>query len=199
MISVIVPLTPTRREFFEAFCLPSIRSSSHELIIVDREGPAPEKRNEGARRARGEFLFFLDDDTILVPQCLDKMRQEIDGVDFVYADFYGAILPGAAPRKPYLHRASTFDVAKLRENNYINTMALLRADKFPGFDESLTRYQDWDLWLTMVADGCVGRHIPEVLMMACYIDQGISSKGDRESLMEIVRRKHGINGPGSSA
>lgn len=60
-------------------------------------------------------------------------------------------------------RSFPFDPDRLRRMPYIHTTSLIRRVHFPEFDESLKRFQDWDLWLTMLAHGHVGIHIPEVL------------------------------------
>jgi len=48
---------------------------------------------------------------------------------------------------------------------YINPMALLRREHFPvgGWDESIKKFQDWDLWLTVLEAGHQGIFVPEVL------------------------------------
>ena len=48
---------------------------------------------------------------------------------------------------------------------YIHTTSLIRAEHFPasGWDEHITRLQDWDLWLTILEQGHTGVWIPEVL------------------------------------
>ena len=69
----------------------------------------------------------------------------------------------------------TFNAAALRQNNYIHTSALIRRECFPGFDEQLKRFQDWDLWLTMLKGGHVGVFVPEILFQACVTRRGISA------------------------
>jgi hypothetical protein len=46
---------------------------------------------------------------------------------------------------------------------YIHTTSLIRRDHFVGFDPSLKRFQDWDLWLTMMEKGDHGYYLPEIL------------------------------------
>jgi len=46
---------------------------------------------------------------------------------------------------------------------YIHTTSLIRKKHFPGFDKKLKRFQDWDLWLTMLDRGYKGKFIPEIL------------------------------------
>jgi len=58
---------------------------------------------------------------------------------------------------------------------YITTTSLIRAKDFPGFDESLKKFQDWDLWLTMLEQGKIGVWIPEVLFSAKPRKAGIST------------------------
>jgi hypothetical protein len=60
-------------------------------------------------------------------------------------------------------RVHDFDDAKLRQVNFIHTCTLIRRTQFPGFDEQLKKFQDWDLWLTMLTRGQRGVWIPEIL------------------------------------
>ena len=48
--------------------------------------------------------------------------------------------------------------------NYIHTSSLVRRSAFPGFDEDIKRFQDWDVWLTMAEQGKKGIYLPETLM-----------------------------------
>ena len=56
-----------------------------------------------------------------------------------------------------------FSAERLRIMPYIHTTSLIRREAFPGFDESLKKFQDWDLYLTMLKNGYSGVWIPEVL------------------------------------
>ena len=44
-------------------------------------------------------------------------------------------------------------------------MSLIRRKDFPqsGWDESIKKLQDWDLWLQMLSEGKTGLWIPQVL------------------------------------
>lgn len=127
------------------------------LIRFEKNRGAPAARNEGARQTTGEYLLFLDADITLVPDALARMRKILDenaDIDFVYPTLYFGwkLFPGRA-----------FDRDALNVCNYIHTSALVRRRVFPGFDESLWKFQDWDLWLTIVAKGGKGYWIPEPL------------------------------------
>ncbi len=66
-----------------------------------------------------------------------------------------------------------FSADRLRVMPYIHTTSLIRRECFPGFsakggpasgwDESLKKFQDWDLYLTMLEQGHTGVWIPEIL------------------------------------
>ncbi|KKW45216.1 MAG: hypothetical protein UY95_C0004G0018, partial [Parcubacteria group bacterium GW2011_GWA2_56_7] len=51
----------------------------------------------------------------------------------------------------------------LRRMNFIHTSALIRSDGFPGFDEAIKRFQDWDVWLTLLKEGKEGVFVDEEL------------------------------------
>lgn len=138
------------------------------LVRFEENKGAPAARNEGARWTLGEYLLFLDADAILVPEALARMRAVLDthlDIDFVYPTIYFGwkLFPG----RP-------FDVKALQKQNYIHTSALLRRRVFPGFDESLWKFQDWDLWLTIVKAGGRGMWISEPLFRVKVRSNGYS-------------------------
>lgn len=118
---------------------------------------APVARNKGFEMSKGEFVIFWDADIVAYPDMLEKMYealQEESQVSYVYSDFYF----GKKKMK-----VGNFDAEKLKKNNYITTTSLIRREDFPGFDQSLKRFQDWDLWLTMLEQGKKGVYVPEFL------------------------------------
>src|SRR3989338_7896786 len=148
-----------------------IRSHKEEPRIrylkIDHRG-APTARNTGARQSRGEFLLFADADLILKADMLQKLQTTLENhpeASYAYSSFrFGW--------KKFL--SQPFDAAALRQNNYIHTTALIRRQHFTGFDERLTRFQDWDLWLTMLEQNHIGAFVDEELFIARVNQVGIS-------------------------
>ena len=195
-ISVIVPHTVGRTDFFRNYCYPSIAANGPSEIIVDTGlGTAPVKRNRGAKQATQPFLFFCDDDIVLSRKCLSSLHRAIGENAFSYCGYHGVVMNnGVHPSgKNFTLKAKPFSINAMRNMNIASTMSLLRRDKFPGFDESLYRYQDWDLWLTIIEEGGIGVAVPEELFMAFYLDAGISSQNkNRKMLINVIKQKHSI-------
>lgn len=181
MISVIIP-NFNKPEILRR-CLQSVRAqifTDLEVIVVDdgsndiqavkavvdqfqvdkfiqqtNQG-APKARNAGFDAASGEYVIFLDNDVAMAFDMLEKMYQVMESTqaDFVYSSFkYGW----------KTINSSEFNVENLRKMNYIHTSSLIKRSSFPRFDESLKKFQDWDLWLTIVEQGGVGKGIDEAL------------------------------------
>lgn len=125
-------------------------------------------RNEGAKTASGTYLLFVDADAVLVPHAIQLMVETLRAhpdASFVYSSFrFGW---KRFPSRP-------FDAEALRRGPYIHTTSLLRRNAFSGFDESLKKLQDWDLWLTIVERGGVGVWIPEELFRLSVGRKGMS-------------------------
>ncbi len=126
------------------------------IITQENKGPNP-ARNRGWKEAKGEYLIFCDADVIMKPQMLEKLLdalQKGQTASFAYCPFkFGW--------KTF--KGIEFDPGILKKKNYIHTSSLVRAKDFPGFDEQIKRLQDWDVWLTMVAQGRKGVLVNEVL------------------------------------
>ncbi|MFH1890373.1 MAG: glycosyltransferase family 2 protein [Candidatus Kuenenbacteria bacterium] len=227
MISVIIPVYNTPAELMK--CLASLAKQIYrefEVIIVDdgsvpqfpisnfqfpnldieffriKHGGAPKARNFGFEKSKGEYVLFCDADLELKEDCLEKMLKALrDNPDksYAYSDFkYGW--------KKF--KFWPFDAEKLKEHNYINICSLLRRENFSGFDESLPKFQDWDLWLTLLEQGKTGAYIPEVLFKASTKRGSMSKwlpkivyklpllklreKGKYEKWKKIVLNKHNL-------
>ena len=239
MISVIIPVYNTPKELKkcleslagQTFRDPSeIADGSHgvnfEVIVVDdgsnpaintnickeplnikwfriEHGGAGRARNFGFQQSRGEFVLFCDADMELRKDCLQKMFTALKNNPakaYAYSDFkYGWKIF-------YLWN---FDAEKLKKNNYISVCSLLRREDFLGFDQSLKRFQDWDLWLSLLEKEKAGVYIPEVLFKASTASGNISlwlpkifykfsflkRVKEYEKARAIILKKHSINLP----
>lgn len=183
-----------------------------EWIRFEDNRGAPAARNEGFRRSKGAYVIFLDADAELRPDALERMASALDArpeIDFAYPSFvYGW--------KSFKGRR--FDERALHEANYIHTSALIRRGAFPGFDESLKKFQDWDLFLTMGERGSRGYWIDEYLFtikphgtMSSWMPRIAyripwpafgwmpESIGRFREAERIIREKHGIQPTGDAA
>lgn len=111
-------------------------------------------RNRGAQMASGEYIIFVDADAELKPAMIEVFVQTLQknrDASYAYSGFkFGWKRFGGIP----------FDAERLRKVNFVMTTSLTRRKDFPGFDESLRRFQDWDLWLTMLEKGKTGVMVP---------------------------------------
>lgn len=195
-ISVIIPVYNHARELKKcATTLKQQTFSSYEVIFVDdgstdnsyevirrcanlfkkstvvrqKNKGAPSARNAGARHARADLLFFLDADILLKPHALEAMHTALmrhPECAFAYSSFYFGwkLMKGVA-----------FNADTLKRFNYIHTSSLLRRAYFYGFDESLKKFQDWDVWLTAVRHGGRGFLVNEPLFRITPRAQGMSA------------------------
>jgi len=145
-------------EIFTAY-FKDLPTENNYLFINQKNLGAPAARNRGAREAQGDFLFFCDADATLEPTALEELSAALQAnpeVSYAYPSFHWG-------RK--LFKVGPFDQEKLMSGPSIHTMALIRRSDFPvgGWDESIKKFQDWDLWLTMLANGKYGVWVDKVL------------------------------------
>jgi hypothetical protein len=196
-VSVVVTAIPSRRWFLERHCLPSVAANHPAEVLVEAgRGSAAEKRNRGAARATAPYLLFVDDDDELGPTCLSTLLDVLEkepGCGFSYCDHRRRVWPGVgypSLRRQFLVRGRPFDAEVLRRVNYISNTSLMRRALFPGYDPSLSRFLDWDLWLRMAARGIAGRYVPLPLFTANIIDDGMTASVRPGPAYRAIRRRH---------
>jgi len=201
-ISVIVPLSENRRDFFENNVLPMLEANNpNEIIINSNNGFAPEKRNDGFDKSTQPYVFFCDDDIVLPANYLQLLYNTIKKAElrsdviigYTYTGYYGVVLhPESHPFRGNFKTPSTeFNSTNLKNGNYISTMSLMKREVFPRFDESLRRFQDWDMYLTLLENGVQGILTKDTFFWAYYLDAGITSNNnDINEALSIIRNKH---------
>lgn len=196
-VSVIVPLSKHRRNFFENMVLPLLEANNvNEIIINDDEGSAPKKRNDGFKKSTQPFVFFCDDDILLPADYIESLYNALikkQNAAFSYTGYHGIVLhPHTHPMRGNFQIPNIeFNIQALKQGNYISTMSLLRREVFPMFDESIKRLQDWDMWLTIVESGGKGVLVQNQTFYAYYLDEGITSNENSEIDAYLsVRNKH---------
>lgn len=132
-------------------------------------------RNTGIKKARGEYIAFLDDDDIFMPDRLLKMVEKMDGLDSSYGACYTAyekLMPDGT--KQYSAEKSEGDVylQVLMRSLYIGTGSNLffrksAMDDIGLFDESFRRNQDLE-YLARITKKYKMAYVDEVLMCAIY-------------------------------
>ncbi len=130
-----------------------------EIINNQKNHGAPYARNKGFKKSRGEFVIFCDADIEMYSGMLERLLTTLkDNPRFAYV--YSSHQFGF---KKFNKLAFSSD--RLRRMPFIHTTALIRRSFFPssGFDETLKRLQDWDLWLTILEQGGQGLWVKEVL------------------------------------
>ena len=172
------------------------------LFFNQKNQGAPAARNHGFRESRGDYLLFCDADAILAPQALAVMLETLQ--QYPHASYaYSAFNWGHK-----LFKLEEFNPDKLRRMPYIHSMSLIRRSAFPavGWDEKIRKFQDWDLWLTMLSENKTGVYIPQVLFQVLpggTISSWLPSFAYRlfpflpavkkyKRAMAIIKAKHGL-------
>jgi glycosyltransferase involved in cell wall biosynthesis len=136
---------------------------------LDENRGAPAARNIGASLTDGEFLLFMDADVELEPDALRKFSDALGAegdADFAYSNFWWGWKKFSA--RPW-------DPDALKRLNFIHTTSLIRRTAFGGFDESLKKFQDWDVWLSLAERGSRGVWLDEFLFSVKPRASGMSA------------------------
>ena len=153
-------------------------SPIHYLRHVENQG-APTARNMGAKKARGDYLAFLDSDDIWYPQFLERqlsiLQEFPSDVGMVCC---GMLQKGAGNERVMGSgsRALTYDENLVFGDGICTSSFLIRKaafDKIKGFDVEFASFQDFDFLLRMSAKFRIVAS-DEVLMEYCLGGDSIS-------------------------
>lgn len=172
--SCVIPVKGKRPFFHEALASLKSQESDCDLEIVIQDGDVEpdsgqsDALNKGFAKARGEWLFWLNADDVLLPGALKKVLDSINNtgkVDWIAGDQLiidekGKVLKCSIGNGwhdclyrhavPHVYGPSSFFRRELFE-------------KVGGFDTSLHVCMDWDLWIQFMKAGAKFRRISDYL------------------------------------
>ena len=157
-ISVIVPTIGRASLARTLESLQNQTCSADEIIVeqdFDQAGPAI-TRNNGARRAHGDVLLFVDDDCVAAPNWIERMRAAFENPAVIAAS--GAVL----------YRGNVEDVRERAVQNpdalwFMGANCGVRRNTFwklGGFPEKYLVYEDKALALTCWERGYLVARVP---------------------------------------
>jgi glycosyltransferase involved in cell wall biosynthesis len=128
-------------------------------------------RNVGLQLARSPFVFILDADNWIYPNCLSVLYKVINGSR--YAAVYGIIscFDNYTRQSIGLMSFYEWDVRELISMPYIDAMALFKKDillQVGGYSTELMEvgwcgWEDYDLWLKLAQHGYDCKLVPNIL------------------------------------
>jgi len=103
-VSVIIPTMKGRETMLQKL-LSTIPDEYEKIVVDDEDLLLAAKRNKGAKLAKGEYLFFVDDDNYLTPGAIEAALElaEKEGVGVVgfmacYDDKQDLVADGGSKR-----------------------------------------------------------------------------------------------------
>jgi glycosyltransferase involved in cell wall biosynthesis len=122
-------------------------------------------KNRGIQSSTGEYIAFLDDDSVYRPDHLQALYNELKRgeVDVVYGDRWIF----EEEKSVSIGIFHEFDPFLMMRRNYIDTSDVLCKKEaiveVGGFDEKYKKYVDWNLWVRMMKAGYKFKRVPLVL------------------------------------
>ena len=130
-------------------------------VLHKPNGGEASAKNAAARAASGDFVVILDADDTFLPtrlECLGDLAGVLPDLDILTTDAW-VVVDEQRVRRCYTDDWPFEWVDQRREilrRNFVFGLAAVRRERLlaaGGFDESICRTTEWDLWIRLMLDG----------------------------------------------
>ena len=153
----------------------SIQNSKIIYFKLDKNSGQCVSRNLAIKKARGEYIGFLDSDDEWMPEKIEKQTKVFENSE---DPNLGAVYCGFIEKDEVMDRTEIINRDNLKGDIYKNllsgfcpstpTMFLVKKsilDEVNGFDEGLPTFVDYDLWLRIAKLGYTFDYVDEPLIV----------------------------------
>jgi len=145
-------------------------------------------KNQGIKVAKSELIAYLDDDNEYRKDHLQVLYKYIGSKDIVYGDRWLKDMTGKG--KDTMGITSDFNAQRLQTQNYIDTSDVLMKKscllEIGGWDESLPKFADWNLWVRCAKAGFTFARIP-IIITDYYVHLGCNQFKHDSGIDPITR------------
>lgn len=175
-----------------------IQDKRVRYLKLEKNGGACRARNKGAEIARGKYLAFQDSDDIWHKNKLEKQIQFLEngGYDFVFCGMTRIMLGDESKRYYYPNEPLDPEKSIFYQFLYLNRVGtqtiLCKTECFEKirFDESLRRFQDWDLALQAAKNYRVGYLKESLVDSFIQMDSISQSKKANSQAWRMIYKKY---------
>ncbi len=148
------------------------------IKLKENFGTHTRPKNEGTKAAKADYVAYFDDDNVMYPSHMQVLWKYITETknDVVYGD--SILIDDSGKGLPQLAVVSDINDPKginIYERNFIDTnQVIVRKkwlEKIGGWDESMPRYADWNLFVRLHKAGASFFHVP-ILITEYHVHQG---------------------------
>ncbi len=178
----------------------------NEIVVVDGGGRGKgNARNAGVRRAEGEWIAFLDDDDLFLPEGLEKLENTLAAAPAEVGVVYGRPqYIRTDPSNPLVaqlpegHGEEGWVFPRLLAGSFMvtGTMLVRRSVvlEVGGMDPTLPYVQDYELWLRISAN-CRFRHVDaDICRVRLHATNSTRNIEEAGRLTEQVKQRHLLSG-----
>lgn len=171
------------------------RKDKRIRYILNKQNPAKthcRPLNVGIKEARGKYICYLDDDNEYYPYHLEVLIKAFDDpkLDVAYCDMMVEDEQGNQAHGIF----KDFDHQFLMIRNFIDTSEVMHKRDVVfavgGWDEKVTRFTDWNLWIRMCKWGAKFKRVPIVALK--YFAHGGDTQSKRTEVESWFDRELGI-------
>lgn len=147
----IIIVNDGSKDTSEQIIIEYINTSSLKIDLINQENSGPSSaRNNGAAKASGNYLLFIDADDKIAPtyisECLNVFKNKSNAI-IVYSEI--ELFEAETGKWELLD----FKLPDFLINNCIPICGMMETSKFKelgGFDLNISFTEDWELWIRFV-------------------------------------------------
>ena len=153
LISIVIPVWGDYYCYMKE-CLQSVEAQTYknyEVILVENKTDLSSARNEGIRKAKGEWILPLDIDNTIAPDFLEKTVGQGDIVA-TYQQWF-------EQSRDIYDPGYDLELKDFLLGNKVDAGSLFKKEiweKVGGYDEDMKQgWEDWEFWIRALAE--IGR------------------------------------------
>jgi glycosyltransferase involved in cell wall biosynthesis len=172
-------------------------NNSKVFILEQKNGGPSNARNNGVKKAKGQYILTLDSDDTFDVSFLEKAVAILDKNESITAvSCYCNIFEGGY-KIINKHTPKGGGLENFLFDNNSTSFALIRSSfwkKIGGYDEKMVQgFEDWEFWISITRNGGFIHMIPEFLFNYRYKKKSLnihSKENYREKNLAYIYKKH---------